>query len=149
MVAVIQRVTEASVKVEGKVVGEIGLGFLVLLGVATGDTENEADWIAKKISSLRLFSDEAGKMNLGLADVNGRVLLISQFTLLGNAKKGNRPSFIKAAHPDIAILLYEKVAKNLELLLNRKTEKGVFGADMKVSLLNDGPVTFVLNTETD
>lgn len=149
MVAVIQRVTEASVKVNGEVTGEIGLGYLVLLGVAIGDTEKEADWIAKKISTLRLFSDEAGKMNLGLAEVGGKVLLISQFTLLGDAKKGNRPSFIKAAPPEIAVPLYEKVAKNLELYLNQRTEKGVFGANMKVSLLNDGPVTLVLNTETD
>lgn len=149
MVAVIQRVTEASVKVEGQIVGQIESGFLVLLGVAQDDSEQDALWISKKISSLRLFSDTEGKMNLGLSEIGGRVLLISQFTLLGDAKKGNRPSFIKAATPELAIPLYEQVSKNLEHLLNQKVEKGVFGADMKVSLLNDGPVTLVLNSKTE
>jgi D-tyrosyl-tRNA(Tyr) deacylase len=140
MRAVVQRVSEASVSVEGQVVGRIGAGLLVLLGVAPGDGDAQVEWLAKKLAELRIFPDEAGKMNRSVRDVGGGVLVISQFTLYGDASKGRRPSFIGAAHPDLARPLYERLADKLG------AERGVFGADMKVALVNDGPVTLILDT---
>ncbi|MGL4989483.1 MAG: D-aminoacyl-tRNA deacylase [Cetobacterium sp.] len=145
MRAVIQRVTNASVTVEDKITGKINHGFLVLLGVTHSDTEKDVEWLAKKITDLRVFNDSDDKMNLGLKDVDGELLVISQFTLYGNCIKGRRPAFIDAAKPDIANELYEKFLKKCRVL-GFKTEAGVFGADMKVELLNDGPVTLIIDT---
>ncbi len=146
MRAVIQRVTESRVSVGGKTVGEIGKGFLVLLGVMDEDTCDEAVLLAKKTASLRVFEDEAGKMNLNLSDVAGKVLAVSQFTLCADVKKGNRPSFTPGALPNEARLLYEKYCE--ELSANGiEVEKGVFGAHMDVFLVNDGPVTIIYDTE--
>ncbi len=147
MKIVVQRVSEASVKVDEKIVGEIKNGLLLLVGIHEEDTEIDADWLISKIINLRIFSDEAGKMNLSVKDIAGEILCISQFTLLADYKKGNRPSFIKAAKPELAIPLFnyfkDKIAES-EL----KIESGIFGADMKVSLINDGPVTIVLDSQT-
>ena len=145
MRAVVQRVTESSVEVDGHTLGEIGGGLLVLLGVAGDDTEDDAAQIAKKIAQLRIFNDTDGKFNLSLEDVGGAVLLISQFTLLGDARKGNRPSFIAAARPEQAVPLYESVAQHLR---DRgiTTATGEFGAHMDVHLTNNGPVTILLDT---
>lgn len=145
MRAVIQRVTSATVEIEGKIVGKINNGFMVLLGIKSEDTSKEALWLANKIISLRVFEDENGKMNRGLEEINGEILLISQFTLYGDCTKGRRPSFLNAAHPDIAIPLYEEF-KSIINEKKIKIETGVFGADMKVSLVNDGPVTLVIDT---
>ena len=143
---VIQRVTEASVKVEENIIGQIGKGFLVLIGVGQTDTEEVADKLVKKMIGLRIFEDENGKTNLSLADVNGALLLISQFTLYANCKKGNRPSFTESGAPDMAEHLYEYIiAKCKESV--PVVEQGSFGADMKVSLINDGPFTIVLDSE--
>lgn len=147
MKAILQRVTSASVEVEGKTVGEIKNGFLVLLGVAQGDTEKEADAHAAKISTLRVFTDENDKMNLSLADINGGVLVISNFTLYADCSHGRRPSFIAAARPETAEPLYEYFCKKLSDNGVAVVEKGIFGADMKVSLLNDGPVTIDLDSK--
>jgi D-aminoacyl-tRNA deacylase len=147
MIAVIQRVSEASVKIEGKIKGEIGVGFMVLLGITHTDTQEDVEWLAKKIVGMRVFSDNEGKMNLDLEAVDGNILLISQFTLHANTKKGNRPSFIEAARPEIAIPLYEKMILQLENLLGKNIQTGEFGADMKVSLVNDGPVTIVIDSK--
>jgi D-tyrosyl-tRNA(Tyr) deacylase len=141
--ALIQRVQFAKVVVDGQTVGEIGPGILTLLGVAPTDTERELEWIITKIAKLRIFEDPQGKMNLALGDVGGSHLIVSQFTLYGDASKGNRPSFIDAARPEIAEPLYQK-ALELSRAQGLKTEGGKFGADMKVSLLNDGPVTLML-----
>lgn len=146
MRAVIQRVKHASVSVDNQITGEIEQGFLVLLGVTHTDTEKEVDWLAKKITDLRVFNDSEDKMNLGLKDVNGELLIISQFTLYGNCIKGRRPAFIDAAKPDMANKLYEKFLKKCKEL-GFKTEAGIFGADMKVELLNDGPVTLIIDTK--
>lgn len=146
MRAVIQRVKRASVTVDDQITGEIKQGFLVLLGVTHTDTEKEVDWLAKKITDLRVFNDSEDKMNLGLKDVNGELLIISQFTLYGNCIKGRRPAFIDAAKPDLASNLYEKFLKKCKDF-GFKTEAGIFGADMKVDLLNDGPVTLIIDTE--
>lgn len=140
---VVQRVKNAKVEVEGKTVGQIEKGFLVLLGVTHNDTKVEADYLVKKLCNLRVFEDENGKMNLALKDVKGELLIISQFTLYGDCSQGNRPSFINAAKPDIAEPLYEYFCEECEKN-NIHVEKGIFGADMKVSLLNDGPVTILL-----
>lgn len=148
MKAVIQRVTQASVTVEGEIKATIQQGLLVLLGVAQEDTAQEVDWICKKITQMRIFSDEVGKMNLSLQDVQGELLIISQFTLLADTKKGNRPSFTAAAPPAQAIPLYEKVIAQCEQILGKEVKKGVFGADMKVNLLNDGPVTIYLDSQS-
>lgn len=142
---VIQRVTHASVKVDGEIVGKIGKGFMVLIGVAQTDTTAEADRLIKKMLGLRIFDDENGKTNLALADVGGELLLISQFTLYADCKKGNRPSFINAGKPDMANELYEYIIAECEKQFH--TEKGVFGADMKVELLNDGPFTIILDSD--
>ncbi|MDE0462377.1 MAG: D-tyrosyl-tRNA(Tyr) deacylase [Caldilineaceae bacterium SB0668_bin_21] len=146
MRALIQRVSRASVHVDGEKVAGIGLGFLVLLGVADGDGEAEAAWLARKIAGLRLFEDDAGKMNLGLGDVGGAVLAVSQFTLYGDARKGRRPSFTRAAPPAQAQELYEKFCALLAAQ-GVAVEKGVFQAHMEVSLVNDGPVTLWLEQE--
>ncbi len=146
MRAVIQRVTQASCTVEGETTGSIGSGFLVLLGIEDRDTGDDVQWLAQKITNMRVFGDENGLMNKSLADIDGQILLISQFTLFAQTKKGNRPSFIKAAKPDKAIPLYELMAATLQTLTGKKTETGIFGADMKISLLNDGPVTIVMDT---
>lgn len=147
MIAVVQRVSSSWVTVDGKVVGKIGQGFTVLLGIADSDTETDLQWTAKKILGMRIFSDEEGKMNLDLADIGGEILLISQFTLLGSSRKGNRPSFIEAARPEKAIPLYEKMIQVLSEGLGKPVEKGIFGADMKVSIENDGPVTLVIDSQ--
>ncbi len=144
MKAVIQRVNCASVKVEGKTVGEIGKGYLILFGAAEGDTQADADKLASKISGLRIFSDENDKINLSLSDVGGDILCVSQFTLLADCRKGNRPSFIGAMPPDEADRLYVYFCERCEELCACKVGRGVFGADMKVSLENDGPFTVVL-----
>lgn len=147
MRAVLQRVTEASCKVDGNITGEINLGFLVLLGIEEEDTLEDLDWLAQKIVGMRIFSDENDLMNKALADVNGDILLISQFTLFASTKKGNRPGFTKAAKPNFAIPLYETMIKKLSLLLGKEIQTGVFGADMKIALVNDGPVTILIDTK--
>ncbi|MGL5710885.1 MAG: D-aminoacyl-tRNA deacylase [Cetobacterium sp.] len=145
MRAVIQRVKHASVTVDNEITGKINHGFLILLGVTHSDTEKEVDWLAKKITDLRVFNDADDKMNLGLKDVDGELLVISQFTLYGNCIKGRRPAFIDAAKPDMANELYEKFLAKCKSL-GFKTEAGIFGAYMKVELLNDGPVTLIIDT---
>lgn len=147
MIAVIQRVTASSVTVNGEVTGKIGQGFTVLLGIAETDTEEDLQWIARKILGMRIFSDDEGKMNRDLHDINGDILLISQFTLLANTKKGNRPSFIEAARPEKAIPLYEQMIAVLSEGLGKPVATGIFGADMKVSIENDGPVTIVIDSQ--
>lgn len=147
MIAIVQRVTSASVNIEGKVVGNIQTGFMILLGVCHADIEEDAEWLSKKILGLRVFGDEDGKMNKDLADVNGNVLLVSQFTLHASTKKGNRPSFIEAARPEQAIPLYEKMIDLLSQGLGKAIVTGVFGADMKVSIENDGPVTIIIDSQ--
>jgi D-tyrosyl-tRNA(Tyr) deacylase len=147
MRAVLQRVTQTSCVVDGKITGEIKLGFLVLLGIEDADTEDDLLWLAQKIAAMRVFGDENGLMNKALADVDGDILLISQFTLFASTKKGNRPGFTRAARPDKAIPMYEQMIKTLEELTGKKVATGIFGADMKISLLNDGPVTIILDTK--
>lgn len=147
MRAVIQRVTQANCKVDGNITGEIGLGFLVLLGIEDADTEDDLQWLAQKIVGLRVFGDENGLMNKALADVDGSILLISQFTLFAQTKKGNRPSFIRAARPEKAIPLYEQMISTFNSLTGKPTAAGIFGADMKICLLNDGPVTIIMDTK--
>ncbi len=147
MKAVIQRVTQASVEIENKIKGKIGLGLLVLLGIEDADNEEDIEWLSGKISRLRIFADEKGVMNLPITEVGGGVLLISQFTLHASTKKGNRPSYIKAARPEVAIPLYEKFKTRLEKEINKKVETGEFGAYMKISLINDGPVTIIVDTK--
>lgn len=147
MRAVIQRVSEASVKVNDEITGQIKTGFLILLGIAEDDDEEDVDWLAQKIANLRVFNDENEQMNKSLEAVKGEILLISQFTLFAQTKKGNRPGFTRAAKPPQAIPLYERMAAKLQQHIGRPTQKGIFGADMKVSLLNDGPVTIIMNTK--
>lgn len=142
---VVQRTTKASVTVDGKTVGEIGLGFVVLVGIGGGDTRETADKLIKKLLALRIFDDENGKTNLSLADVGGELLIISQFTLYADCRHGNRPSFVKAGEPKFAEELYEYIAA--ECAKQFPVQKGIFGADMKVSLLNDGPFTIILDSE--
>ncbi|MBI1921325.1 MAG: D-tyrosyl-tRNA(Tyr) deacylase [Geobacter sp.] len=143
MKAVIQRVSEAKVVVGGETVGEIGRGILVLLGVEKGDSEKDADWLTEKIAGLRIFEDDAGKMNLSVQDIGGALLIVSQFTLAGNCAKGRRPSFDTAAPPDEAKRLYEYFVEKAKSL-GIPAQTGIFQADMKVHLVNDGPVTFIL-----
>ena len=145
MRAVVQRVRAARVEVEGRTVGEIGRGFLVLLGVARGDTAREAEWMAQKLAGLRLFEDAEGKMNLGLEEVGGAILIVSQFTLLGDCRKGRRPSFTEAARPEEADRLYQLVVGKMKTN-GLRVETGVFQAHMQVHLTNDGPVTLLLET---
>lgn len=147
MKVVIQRVSEAHVKVDGKIVGEVNYGLMLLIGIDEEDTEADADWLIQKILNLRIFPDEEGKLNLSVSDVKGEILCISQFTLIAEYKKGNRPSFIKAAKPDKAIPLFEYFKKEIAQS-QLKIEAGIFGADMKVSLVNDGPVTIVMDSKT-
>jgi len=143
---VIQRVKHASVKVDGELKGEIGQGFLVLLGVKKGDTDKDLEYCVKKLVGLRVFEDENEKMNLSVQDIGGDFLIISQFTLYGDTKKGNRPSFIMAEEPEKASSMYELFLEKVKEASGRKVEKGVFGADMKVELLNDGPVTIIIES---
>lgn len=147
MRVVIQRVSEANVTINGQLKSSIGLGLMVLLGVEAEDSEEDADWLCKKIAGLRIFSDEEGLMNKDLNDVNGELLVVSQFTLHASYKKGNRPSFIKAAKPDQAIPLYEYFIKHLSRITAKEVQTGEFGADMKISLVNDGPVTITMDTK--
>ena len=147
MKAVIQRVSSASVQIGSDIVGKIDTGLVVLLGIADNDDQNDIEWLANKIINLRIFSDNDGLMNLNLGDINGEILLISQFTLHAKTKKGNRPSFIHAAKPDIAIPLYESFIKQLNKVCTNPVQTGQFGADMQVALVNDGPVTIVIDTK--
>ena len=147
MIAVIQRVSEASVKIDGHLAGAIEKGFMVLLGITHDDSQEDIDWLSKKIVNMRIFSDEEDKMNLSLQDVGGSILLISQFTLHASTRKGNRPSYIQAAKPDIAIPLYEQMIDALAKELGSPIATGEFGADMKVSLINDGPVTIIIDSK--
>lgn len=147
MIAVIQRVSQASVTIDSIVKGQIGTGFLILLGITHTDAQEDVEWLSKKIVGMRVFGDEEGKMNLDISAVNGNILLISQFTLHASTKKGNRPSFIEAARPEVAIPLYEKMIAQLTQDLGKPIETGEFGADMKVALLNDGPVTIIIDSK--
>lgn len=147
MRAVIQRVSQAQVTIQGKNSGKIEAGLLVLIGFEASDTMDDIQWMVQKIAQLRIFNDEEGKMNLSLQDIDGNLLLVSQFTLHASTKKGNRPSFIKAAKPDVAIPLYEKTIKAFELKLGKTVQTGEFGADMQVALVNDGPVTISIDSK--
>ena len=147
MRAVIQRVSRASVRVEGEIISKIGKGLLVLLGIENADGQQDIEWLSKKIVNLRVFNDQDGVMNESVLQQNGDIIVVSQFTLHALVKKGNRPSYINAAKPDVAIPLYEKFVLHLEKDLDKKVETGVFGADMKVELLNDGPVTILIDTK--
>jgi len=147
MIAVIQRVKKASVEIDGRLHSSIQHGLLVLLGITHTDTQTDVDWLAAKVCGLRIFSDEQGKMNTSILDISGELLVVSQFTLLASTQKGNRPSFIEAAKPEVAIPLYESFTASCEKLLNKSISTGVFGADMQVSLLNDGPVTIIIDTK--
>lgn len=148
MKIVIQRVSEASVKVDGKIVGEIGKGLMLLVGIDENDEKADADWLVQKILNLRIFGDEDDKLNLSVKDISGEILCISQFTLIADYKKGNRPSFIKAAKPDKAVPLFDYFKEEMANKSGLKTESGIFGADMKVALINDGPVTIVMDSIT-
>jgi D-aminoacyl-tRNA deacylase len=147
MKVVIQRVSRAAVKVHEKITGEISEGLLILFGVEDADTDEDIKWLSNKIVNLRIFNDEHGVMNKSLPDINGNILLVSQFTLQASIKKGNRPSYIKASKPDFAIPMYEKMVAQLETDLGKRIQTGIFGADMKVELLNDGPVTIIIDTK--
>lgn len=147
MKVVIQRVSKASVTIDGKVKSAIGNGLLILLGVEDVDTEEDINWLCGKISKLRIFNDEKGIMNLSVKDVGGELLVVSQFTLHASTKKGNRPSYLKASKPDIAIPMYERFVKALGVVAEREVQTGEFGADMKVELLNDGPVTIIIDSQ--
>ncbi|MCB0466338.1 MAG: D-tyrosyl-tRNA(Tyr) deacylase [Aequorivita sp.] len=147
MRALIQRVKKASVTIEGKIFSEINQGLLILLGIETEDTQEDINWLAQKIARLRIFSDENDAMNLSVQDINGDCLVVSQFTLHANTKKGNRPSFINAAKPEIAIPLYEKFIFQLETETTKKVQTGSFGAMMDVALINDGPVTIWIDSK--
>ncbi|PVW17093.1 D-aminoacyl-tRNA deacylase [Marixanthomonas spongiae] len=147
MRTVLHRVKKASVTVEGKIVSKIDHGFLVLLGIEDDDTREDIDWLCRKITRLRIFSDENNAMNLSVKDVDGDILVVSQFTLHASTKKGNRPSFIKAAKPEVAVPLYEKFTQQLEKELGKVVLTGVFGAMMDVALINDGPVTITVDTK--
>ena len=147
MRAIIQRVTQASCTVDDKITGEIGNGFLVLLGIEDADTQEDLEWLAQKIANMRVFGDENGLMNKSLADIDGNILLISQFTLFAATKKGNRPGFTRAARPEKAIPLYEEMVKQLSTFLNKDVKCGIFGADIKIALVNDGPVTIIIDTK--
>lgn len=147
MRAVVQRVSEAAVTIGGEVKGRIARGLLVLVGVEDADTAEDIEWLAGKLVRLRIFNDAAGQMNLGVQEVGGGILVISQFTLFASTKKGNRPSYIRAARPEVAVPLYEKFLRELEAQLGRAVERGEFGADMQVALVNDGPVTIVIDTK--
>ena len=147
MMCVIQRVSSASVTIDGNVKSSIGKGLLILVGIEDADNQEDIDWLANKVVNLRIFNDSEGVMNVSVKDEGGDIIAVSQFTLHASTKKGNRPSYIKASKPDIAIPLYEKFVKALESNLEKPIQTGEFGADMKVSLLNDGPVTIVIDTK--
>ena len=147
MKAIIQRVTSAAVRVDNKVIAQIEHGLLVLIGIETADNSDDIVWLTSKIANLRIFNDENHVMNLSLKDVNGDVIVVSQFTLHAATKKGNHPSYIKAAKPEIAVPLYESFVLQLEIETGKKVQTGIFGADMKVSLINDGPVTIVIDSK--
>ena len=147
MKIIIQRVSSASVEINAIVKSKIQRGYLILIGIGLNDSQTEIDWLINKIINLRIFNDQDGKMNLSIKDINGEVLLISQFTLFASTKKGNRPSFITSAKPEIAIPLYEKFIELLSNRLGKPVQTGEFGADMQVSLINDGPVTIIIDTE--
>ena len=147
MKAVIQRVTEASVTVEDKIISSINIGLLILLGISDEDTFSDIEWLSNKIINLRIFNDENHVMNKSIIDINGDVIVVSQFTLMASTKKGNRPSYIKAAKPEIAIPLYEDFISHIEKELCKKVGTGIFGADMKIKLLNDGPVTILIDSK--
>ncbi|CAA7390249.1 D-aminoacyl-tRNA deacylase [Chryseobacterium fistulae] len=147
MKIVIQRVSESSVKVDREIVGEIGKGLMLLVGIEENDQKTDADWLVQKVLNLRIFGDQEGKLNLSILDISGEILCISQFTLIADYKKGNRPSFIKAAKPHTAIPLFDYFKEQLTLS-GLKIQSGIFGADMKVSLINDGPVTIVMDSIT-
>lgn len=147
MRAVIQRVTQATCTVDEKITGQIEQGLLVLVGIEELDTEKDMEWLSQKLVNLRIFSDENGLMNKSVLDIGGNILLISQFTLFAQTKKGNRPSFIRAARPDKAEPMYRAMALQLTTLLGKQTQCGIFGADMKIDLRNDGPVTLIMNTQ--
>lgn len=147
MRAVIQRVSRASVAVDNKIISEIGNGLLVLLGIEDADNEEDIEWLSNKIANLRIFNDVEGIMNRSVLDVGGDIMVVSQFTLHALTKKGNRPSYIKASKPEVAIPLYESFVRNMQQNLGKKIGIGVFGADMKVDLLNDGPVTIMIDTK--
>ena len=149
MIALVQRVSRASVEVDGRVVGSIEKGLLILLGVHVYDRESEAKWVAQKCAGLRIFPDEAGKMNRSVLDIGGEALVVSQFTLYGNTRKGNRPSFVESAAPEKAQALYEKFVADLSALLGKRVPTGVFGAMMSVKLENDGPVTLWIEKKAD
>lgn len=147
MIAVVQRVSSASVEIENKVKASIGRGLLVLVGIEDADGQEDIEWLAGKIVNLRIFNDSEGIMNVSVKETGGEIIVVSQFTLHASTKKGNRPSYIKASKPDVAIPLYEKFVKTIETLLEKPVQTGEFGADMKVSLLNDGPVTIIIDTK--
>ena len=147
MRVLIQRVKEASVKVDGKVISLIDNGLLLFVGITDDDTRDDILWLTKKIANIRLFDDENGVMNLSVMDTDGDILAVSQFTLMASTKKGNRPSYIKAAKPEISVPLYEEFCSEMELAVNKPIQRGVFGADMKVRLLNDGPVTIFMDSK--
>ena len=147
MRVVVQRVSQSNVKVSGEVIGEIKEGLMVLVSFIDEDNDTDLDWMTKKIINLRIFNDDEGKMNRSVQDVGGDILLISQFTLHGSTKKGNRPSFIKAAKPDFANVMYEKFIKILEQSLGKRIQTGEFGGNMKVSLVNDGPTTIIIDSK--
>ena len=147
MRVLIQRVKEASVTVDGKVISLIDNGLLLFVGITDDDTRDDILWLTKKIANIRLFDDENGVMNLSVMDTGGDILAVSQFTLMASTKKGNRPSYIKAAKPEISVPLYEEFCSEMELAVNKPIQRGVFGADMKVSLLNDGPVTIFMDSK--
>ncbi|WP_282134187.1 D-aminoacyl-tRNA deacylase [Seonamhaeicola maritimus] len=147
MKVVVQRVSKASVTIDGRKVADIGSGLLVLLGIINEDTQEDIKWLSNKVANLRVFGDENGVMNKSLIDMNGDAIVVSQFTLHALTKKGNRPSYIKASKPDIAIPMYEAFVKQLEIDLGKNVQTGEFGADMKVELLNDGPVTIIIDSK--
>lgn len=147
MKTVIQRVSSASVTIDSKIVAEIQKGLLVLIGIEDADNQEDSNWLCQKIANLRIFGDENEVMNLSVKDINGDIIVVSQFTLQASTKKGNRPSYIKASKPDVAIPLYENFVEQLEKELGKKVQTGVFGADMKVALFNDGPVTIIIDSK--
>lgn len=147
MRTIVQRVREASVAVDAKCVAEIGQGMLLLVGFEDADTSDDLEWTAQKVANLRIFDDAEGVMNRSVKDVEGELLVVSQFTLYASVKKGNRPSYIRAAKPDVAVPLYESFRETMSQYLGKRVKTGIFGADMKVSLVNDGPVTIVIDTK--
>jgi D-aminoacyl-tRNA deacylase len=147
MIAVIQRVVSASVEIEAEKVAEIGAGLLVLVGVEDADNADDIEWLSSKIVNLRIFNDENGVMNVSVKERTGEMIVVSQFTLHASTKKGNRPSYLKASKPEIAIPLYEKLVTSVESALGKKVQTGRFGADMQVSLVNDGPVTIIIDSK--